>query len=327
MPHLEDFDFQTVDGRAERDERDGLHTWQYTDAELKKLENPKVKAFFIVNPVQPGVVRDGAETRRTRIVDSSDRSDRTSSSSPTTSTARSSPGFRSLAADLPHNTILVYSYSKHFGCTGWRLGVVALHEDNILDQRLARLPERDSASELHDRYCVAHARASKMKFIDRMVADSRDVALNHTAGLSLPQQVQMTLFSLFSLLDEGDTYKLRAATSSTSAGEAPRTGSASQRRGRSAPRRLLRRPRSRGVGRRTHFGEEFMRFVASTTMPLDIVFALARTVRHGAPERRAASTDRPGRRACRSRTSTTEAYLAIGRTCREAAIARATVAT
>ena len=28
--------------------------------------------------------------------------------------------------------------------------------------------------------------------IDRIVADSRDVALNHTAGLSLPQQVMMT---------------------------------------------------------------------------------------------------------------------------------------
>ena len=35
-----------------------------------------------------------------------------------------------------------------------------------------------------------------MKFIDRIVADSRDVGLNHSAGLSLPQQVMMSLFSL-----------------------------------------------------------------------------------------------------------------------------------
>jgi aspartate 4-decarboxylase len=49
----------------------------------------------------------------------------------------------------------------------------------------------------------------KLKFIDRMVADSRQVALNHTAGLSLPQQVQMALFSLFALLDEKDSYKTR----------------------------------------------------------------------------------------------------------------------
>ena len=39
------------------------------------------------------------------------------------------------------------------------------------------------------------------------VADSRTVALNHTAGLSTPVQVQMTLFSLFSLMDEEQRYK------------------------------------------------------------------------------------------------------------------------
>ncbi len=48
-----------------------------------------------------------------------------------------------------------------------------------------------------------------MKFIDRMVADSRQIALNHTAGLSLPQQMQMSLFSLFALLDKEDRYKIK----------------------------------------------------------------------------------------------------------------------
>lgn len=47
----------------------------------------------------------------------------------------------------------------------------------------------------------------KIKYIDRMVADSRQVALNHTAGLSPPQQVQMALFSLSALLDEKGEYK------------------------------------------------------------------------------------------------------------------------
>ena len=46
-----------------------------------------------------------------------------------------------------------------------------------------------------------------LKFIDRLVADSRAVELNHTAGLSTPQQVQMVLFALFALMDEGDEYK------------------------------------------------------------------------------------------------------------------------
>jgi aspartate 4-decarboxylase len=43
--------------------------------------------------------------------------------------------------------------------------------------------------------------------IDRFVADSRAVALNHTAGLSTPQQVFMSLLSLFCLMDTEDAYK------------------------------------------------------------------------------------------------------------------------
>ena len=41
----------------------------------------------------------------------------------------------------------------------------------------------------------------QLKFIDRLVADSRSVALNHTAGLSTPQQVQMALFALSPCMD------------------------------------------------------------------------------------------------------------------------------
>jgi aspartate 4-decarboxylase len=48
-----------------------------------------------------------------------------------------------------------------------------------------------------------------MKFIDRMVAESRCICLNHTAGLSLPQQMQMLLFSSFAILDKNDAYRER----------------------------------------------------------------------------------------------------------------------
>jgi aspartate 4-decarboxylase len=116
------------------------------------------------------------------------------------------PGFRSLMAELPQNTIGVYSYSKHFGCTGWRLGVVAIHQNNIFDKILAKLPAKDRAA-LNRRYSSISLTPQKLKFIDRMVADSRQVALNHTAGLSLPQQIQMALFSLFAILDTANSYK------------------------------------------------------------------------------------------------------------------------
>jgi aspartate 4-decarboxylase len=114
--------------------------------------------------------------------------------------------FRSLMAVLPRNTIGVYSFSKNFGCTGWRLGVVAIHEQNVMDAAIARLPA-SWKKRLHARYGPLTLEPEKIKFIDRMVADSRSVALNHTAGLSLPQQVQMAFFALTYLLDAENRYK------------------------------------------------------------------------------------------------------------------------
>jgi len=104
---------------------------------------------------------------------------------------------------------LVYSYSKYFGATGWRLGVIALHQDNIFDDKLANLPEKDKKI-LHHRYESIALDPGSIKMIDRLVADSRAVALNHTSGLSTPQQIQMVLFSLSALFDTENNYKKEA---------------------------------------------------------------------------------------------------------------------
>ncbi len=114
--------------------------------------------------------------------------------------------FKSLFAVCPKNTILVYSFSKYFGATGWRLGTIAIHKDNILDDKLKNLPSELKA-QLNRRYTSIITNVEDLHFIDRLVADSRAVALNHTAGLSLPQQIQMVMFSLFALMDENDLYK------------------------------------------------------------------------------------------------------------------------
>ena len=200
MPQLNDYNLKLVYVNSPQENR-----FQFTDAELAKLENPKVKAFFLVNPGNPSsvaisqsVIDKLIELVRTKRPDLIILTDDVYGTFVR--------GFRSLMADLPHNTIGVYSYSKYFGCTGWRLGVIALHEDNIIDEMIARLPQSE-AEELNKRYGSLTLEPAKIKFIDRIVADSRDVALNHTAGLSLPQQVQMTLFSLFQLIDEHDSYR------------------------------------------------------------------------------------------------------------------------
>ena len=200
MTHLEDYALNVVNIEAKRE-----NLFQFTDAELKKLEDPAIKAFFVVNPANPtgvalsketiGKIANLVKTKRPDLMLLTDDVYGTFVR-----------GFRSLLGELPHNTIGVYSYSKYFGCTGWRLGVIAVHEDNLYDKMIAKLPDGELKA-LDKRYLPITLEPRKLKFIDRIVADSRDVALNHTAGLSLPQQVMMSLFSLYELMDTAKAYQ------------------------------------------------------------------------------------------------------------------------
>jgi aspartate 4-decarboxylase len=200
MTHLEDYDLRVVNIRAPQENR-----FQFTDEELNKLEDPLIKAFFVVNPGNPTGVALSKETIaklanlvRTKRPDLMLLTDDVYGTFVT--------DFRSLLGELPQNTIGVYSYSKYFGATGWRLGVIAIHEENIFDKKIAKLPDADLKA-LDKRYGALTLEPRKIKFIDRIVADSRDVALNHTAGLSLPQQVMMSLFSLAEMMDEAKLYQ------------------------------------------------------------------------------------------------------------------------
>lgn len=207
FPHIEEFGFKVINIEQNSRDKDGHHDWQYTDEELRKLEDPKIKACFVVNPSNPPsyAIRQKAIDQIVKIVKTK-RPDLLILTDDVYGTFV--PGFRSLVTDLPYNTILVYSYSKHFGCTGWRLGTVAIHEKNIYDDMIARQPAA-TRNRLNKRYESLTTEPEKMKFIDRMVAESRCICLNHTAGLSLPQQMQMLLFSSFAILDKNDAYRQR----------------------------------------------------------------------------------------------------------------------
>ena len=200
MPHLEDYALNVVNVRADRED-----TYQFTAADIRQLEDPKVKAFFLVNPGNPtGVALDANSIKLLVDLVKTKRPDLIILTDDVYGTFVHD--FRSLLGALPRNTIGVYSYSKYFGCTGWRLGVIAVHQDNIFDEKIAAHPE-DLKQVLDRRYSAMTLDPRKLKFIDRIVADSRDVALNHTAGLSLPQQVMMTMFSLAELMDVGKAYQ------------------------------------------------------------------------------------------------------------------------
>src|SRR5687767_9445065 len=199
MAHLEDYDLHFVEVHAKQE-----HRFQYPDDELKKLLDPTVKAFFVVNPGNPFAVAMSDDTIKKIGAVLKERPDLILLTDDVYGTFV--PGFRSLIGEFPRNTIGVYSYSKYFGCTGWRLGTIAVHENNIFDEKIAAHPEEITRL-LDKRYGGLTLEPRKMAFIDRIVADSRDVALNHTAGLSLPQQVMMTMFSLSELMDTAKSYQ------------------------------------------------------------------------------------------------------------------------
>lgn len=206
IPNLEEFEYTVLDVRADAMTPDGLHTWQYNPEDIAQLKNPKYKMLFVTNPSNPpSYAIDEATVQALKEV------------------VKVNPdlmiltddvygtfvnGYRSLIADLPFNAMSCYSFSKYFGATGWRLAVTAVGEKNVFDKLLSELPDEKKAL-LTKRYETLTLDVPGLKFIDRMVAESRLIALNHTAGLSTPQQIQMALFSLGALIDKDDAYHTR----------------------------------------------------------------------------------------------------------------------
>ena len=205
IPHLPRYNFEVINICADEMDEEGRHTWQYPQSEIDKLKDASIKALFVVNPNNPpSVAMRPQSVRQLKHVVENFNPDLMIISDDVYSTFVDN--FSSIMADLPYNTIGVYSYSKYFGVTGWRLGTIALYEDNVFD-KLLREQDEDRKQRARKRYSGLSTDPDSILFIDRIVADSRQVALNHTAGLSTPQQVQMAFFSLFAIVDKDDRYK------------------------------------------------------------------------------------------------------------------------
>ena len=272
IPQLRRYEFNVTEISADQMTTDGLHTWQYKDEDIDRLRNPQIKELFITNPSNPPSYTLSPETAA-RIVDIVKKDNPNLMIITDDVYGTFSPHFRSLMAELPQNTLCVYSFSKYFGATGWRDAVIALHEENIFDRMIAHLPEEQKTI-LNKRYSSLTLTPEKLKFIDRMVADSRQVALNHTAGLSLPQQTQMSLFASFAILDKENRYKnkmqeiirrrLKALWDNTGfslVDDPLRVGYYSEID-------ML-------VWAKIFYGEEFVSYLKKTYSPLDVVFRLA----------------------------------------------------
>ncbi|MDU7955081.1 MAG: aspartate 4-decarboxylase [Clostridium perfringens] len=205
IPQIPRYDLESIYIHASEVNEEGSYTWQYPEEELNKLKDTSIKALFLVNPSNPPsmAIHDKSKELLKDIVTNHNPNLMIISDDVYGTFVNK---FQSLVADLPHNSIGVYSYSKYFGVTGWRLGTLALYEENIFDKLISELPS-DKKEMVNKRYESLSTSPEKIPFIDRIVADSRQVALNHTAGLSTPQQVQMAFFSAFSLVDKENRYK------------------------------------------------------------------------------------------------------------------------
>ncbi|MCF0214212.1 MAG: bifunctional aspartate transaminase/aspartate 4-decarboxylase [Muribaculaceae bacterium] len=207
IPRLDTFGLNVVNISANAVEQNGYHDWQYPDSEIEKLRDPSVKLLCVVNPSNPPSTTLSRHTLDLLIdIVKNDNPNLMIITDDVYGTFVNN--FRSLMYELPFNTMCVYSFSKYFGATGWRLAVMGLKNENVFDRLIAQLPQ-DKKDILNKRYSSLTLEVEKMKFVDRLVADSRLVALNHTAGLSTPQQMQMSLMAAMSLLDTNDDYKAK----------------------------------------------------------------------------------------------------------------------
>lgn len=199
IPELSDYELVEVDLQSTEENH-----WELLPSEIEKLTDPDLKAFFIVNPSNPG----------SRALDASALAEieKVVQTNPDLMIITDDvygtfvENFQTIYAVVPHNTLLVYSFSKLFGATGWRVGLIAAHKENVFDRLIQTLPSKDQKL-LTQRYQLVVKEPEKMAFIDRLVADSRSIGLYHTSGLSTPQQIMEVLFALTHLLaGETDPY-------------------------------------------------------------------------------------------------------------------------
>lgn len=200
IPKLNDFEFDLKYIDASEDKH-----WQVPPENLEVLKDPTVKALYLINPTNPTSVALDPDTIE-RIAEIVEVYNNNLVIIVDAVYATFVEDFQSIIDRMPKNCITVYSFSKYFGVTGWRLGTIMLYEDNVIDSvLLPGLPPKDKEA-LKQRYKISSEDVASLKFIDRMVLDSRDVALGHTAGISCPQQASMALFALFNLMHR-DEYK------------------------------------------------------------------------------------------------------------------------
>jgi len=200
MPRLADYDLNIVELKGNPEKNYALE-----DEQIDKLRNKKIKGLFMVNPSNPGAFSLPKENINSigHLINTERPDMFVLSDSVYAPFARK---YNSFMLSCPKNTIEVYSLSKYFGTTGWRLGLVMIAKETNLNKMIKNLSvlERNA---LDKRYSLASIEPKKLSFMERLVFDSRQVAEGHVGGLSTPQQVLIGLFLFYHMHDMSRKYQ------------------------------------------------------------------------------------------------------------------------
>lgn len=174
-------------------ESENAEYWNLPNEEIDKLKNPLVKLLLIVNPSNPTgtsltsqaarYIKSVVKNHNKNLIIISDNA-----------YAPFVDDFYSLMDVLPLNTISIFSFSNYFGASSSRLACVFMRNTNIIDRDLLKVDDS-----VNDRYNMITKQSQTIKFIDRMLIDSRQVVNQTSVGLSTQQQTLMCLFSMYSM--------------------------------------------------------------------------------------------------------------------------------
>ena len=202
LPRLKDYDLNIVELKTNPKKNYALD-----DEEINKLKDKKIKGLFMVNPTNPSAFALPKENiDKIGHLINTERKDMFVLNDSVYSPFCKRGAYNSFMISCPKNTIEVYSLSKYFGTTGWRLGLVMLPKDTNLNKMIWNLPQKQKKL-LHDRYALNTIDPDKLTFMNRLVYDSRAVSEAHVAGLCTPAQVLIGLFLYYDLHDQGHKYQ------------------------------------------------------------------------------------------------------------------------
>ena len=140
IPKLECYNYEVLNIYADTVDNEGFHTWQYNTEDIEKLRDNKYKIVYVINPSNPPSYEMNKACMDAFV-------DVVTNYNPNLIIVTDDvygtfvPGFRSLISCLPNNTICLYSFSKYFGATGWRIADIMINKNNVIDKIISELPE------------------------------------------------------------------------------------------------------------------------------------------------------------------------------------------